>query len=179
LAFVIRIYEEQKGHLPPAAVTDKDGKPLLSWRVAILPYIEHADLYNQFHLDEPWDSAHNLTLLDQMPITYRVRSRHVNPPANMTYYQVLVGKGTPFETGRTVTFKDFRRGASNTILFVEAVNPVPWTKPEDIPYDPDGPLPPIGGVWPDLMRVGMADGHRNMIRKPFNDAELRAMITLD
>ena len=172
-------YESVNGHLPPAAVTDKYGKPLLSWRVAILPYIEQERLYKEFHLDEPWDSPHNLTLLDRMPHTYALRSRHVDPPPNTTYFQVFVGKGTPFEPERTVTFKDFRRGTSNVLLFVEGAEPVPWTKPEDIPFDPNGPLPRMGGVWPDLMRAAMADGHREMIQKPFNESEIRAMITLD
>ena len=54
----------------PAARTDENGQPLLSWRVAILPFIEQQALYEQFHLDEPWDSEHNLKLIDQMPATF-------------------------------------------------------------------------------------------------------------
>jgi len=65
-------YHEVHGCLPPAAITDKDGKPLLSWRVAILPYSEHEKLYAKFHLDEPWDSPHNIALLDSMPASYTV-----------------------------------------------------------------------------------------------------------
>ena len=172
-------YEHANGHLPPAAVTDPNGQPLLSWRVLILPYIEHEDLYKQFHLDEPWDSPHNLTLLDRMPRTYAVRSRHVNPPPNTTYSQVFVGKGTPFESGKKGALNDFKRGTSNTLLIVEAGEPVIWTKPEDIPYDPNGPLPRMGGVWPDIMRAAMADGSRMKFQKPFNEAELRAMITIE
>ena len=57
-------------HFPPAAICDKDGRPLLSWRVAILPYIDQEDLYKQFHLDEPWDSPHNRSLIEKMPGTY-------------------------------------------------------------------------------------------------------------
>ena len=58
------------GSLPPAAITDKDGRPLLSWRVAILPFLDRSSLYAKFHLDEPWDSPHNLSLLDAMPNVY-------------------------------------------------------------------------------------------------------------
>ena len=57
---------------------DKDGKPLLSWRVLILPYVEQEDLYKQFHLDEPWDSEHNKKLIEKMPAVYRV-ARHTQP----------------------------------------------------------------------------------------------------
>ena len=55
----------------PADIRGKDGKPLLSWRVAILPFIEQQALFNEFHLDEPWDSTHNKTLIEHMPATSR------------------------------------------------------------------------------------------------------------
>ena len=54
---------DAQGGFPAPAITSKDGKPLLSWRVKILPYIEEKKLYEDFHLDEPWNSPHNLTLL--------------------------------------------------------------------------------------------------------------------
>ena len=66
----MHIYHEVNGRLPPAAITDKDGKPLLSWRVAILPYVEQQALYNKFKLDEPWDSPHNKALIEEMPAVY-------------------------------------------------------------------------------------------------------------
>ena len=172
-------YESKHGSLPPVAVTDKDGKPLLSWRVAILPWIEQDELYQQFHLDEPWDSPHNLTLIDRMPATFKVRSRHVDQTQQTTYLQVFSGKGAPFELGRTVGLKSFTRGMSNTLLIVEAGEPVIWTKPEDLPYDRNRPLPKLGGVFPDVMRAVLADGSAQMFCKPFNESEIRAMITLD
>ena len=60
-------YEDLKKHLPPVAIRDKNGKALLSWRVAILPQLEQGALYNEFHLDEPWDSEHNKALVAKMP----------------------------------------------------------------------------------------------------------------
>jgi len=84
--------DKNKGRMPPPAVIDKNGKRLLSWRVLILPYIEHKDLYEQFHLDEPWDSEHNKKLLAKMPAVFAS-----NPPggkkSHETYYQALVGSG--------------------------------------------------------------------------------------
>src|SRR5579884_2292255 len=65
-------YNDTYGHLPTQAIYGKDGKPLLSWRVLILPFMEQGALYKQFHLDEPWDSAHNKELRGQMPKTYRL-----------------------------------------------------------------------------------------------------------
>ena len=68
-------YHESTNALPKPAITDKDGKPLLSWRVAILPYLEQQELYNKFHVDEPWDSPHNKALIKEMPTTYACPSR--------------------------------------------------------------------------------------------------------
>lgn len=65
-------YRDHFGHFPPAASTDTDGNPLLSWRVHILPFLDAYDLYQQFRLDEPWNSDHNLKLVDQMPAIYQV-----------------------------------------------------------------------------------------------------------
>ena len=70
-------FESANKHLPPAAICDKNGKPLLSWRVAILPYLDENKLYKQFHLDEPWDSPHNLPLAAKMPDIYANTDRQL------------------------------------------------------------------------------------------------------
>lgn len=70
MALAVHISYDEKQHLPMQASLDADGKPLLSWRVHILPYIEQKELYDQFHLDEPWDSEHNKTLISKMPAIY-------------------------------------------------------------------------------------------------------------
>src|SRR5262245_25717314 len=66
VALAVHTYQDAAGSLPPPAVYSKDGKPLLSWRVMILPYLEQLPLYNKFNLDEPWDSPNNLRLLAEM-----------------------------------------------------------------------------------------------------------------
>jgi hypothetical protein len=124
---------------------DKNGRPLLSWRVAILPYIEQEALYGRFHLDEPWDSPHNLELLKEMPPIYAFPDQ--SDPA-MTYVQAIVGPGTPFEPGGkwSLSKEDFLSDDEDaTILIIEAGEPVPWTKPDDVSFDPMGPLPALGG----------------------------------
>jgi hypothetical protein len=72
IMMALHSYHDTHKHLPPPAICDGDGKPLLSWRVAILPFIEHQKLYDRFRLDEPWDSPHNLALLPEMPVIYGV-----------------------------------------------------------------------------------------------------------
>src|SRR5205085_10353231 len=71
IALAIQSYRAAEKHFPPAGIRDKNGQPLLSWRVAILPRIEEAGLYKEFHLDEPWDSEHNRKLIERMPDVYK------------------------------------------------------------------------------------------------------------
>jgi len=135
------------GQLPPAAVYDKDGKALLSWRVPLLPYLEE-DL--PIHLDEPWDSPDNLSLLPRMPQVYRAvhyPSNESLPQRSSTFCQVFTGKGTAFDGTEGRYPEVFGAPAGSVFLVVEAAKPVPWTKPADIEYDDDQPLPQLGGVF--------------------------------
>jgi hypothetical protein len=165
--------------LPPAVVYGPDGKPLYSWRVVILPYIEEDELYKEFHLDEPWDSPHNLALLPRMPRMYAAPgSKAKNVPPYHTVCHVFVGKDTPFEGHEGVRYPaDITKGTSNTFLVVEAGEPVPWTKPEDIAYDPDGPLPELRCIFKDGFRTGLADGSRRWVLKDTSEATLRWAIS--
>src|SRR5471030_1054793 len=109
-------YHDTYGSFPPAAICDKKGKKLLSWRVAILPYIEQDALYKQFKLDEPWDSEHNKKLSDVLVRTY------VDPrlpdPKGRTYYKLFVGKETPFDWLQSMKIQDIADGTSNTVMVV-------------------------------------------------------------
>ena len=151
LAIAAHNVHETYGQLPPDAIYDpKTGKPLLSWRVAYLPFIEEDALYKQFHLNEPWDSPHNVALLDQMPRKY-VRSR-TRPPEGTHATSRCSPARAPCSTrpgsapaGRSgrlgPSFKDITDGPENTALIVEAATAVPWTKPADLVVAPDRPLP--------------------------------------
>jgi hypothetical protein len=172
-------YNDQHGRLPPAVVYGKDGQPLYSWRVLLLPYLEQQQLYEQFHRDEPWDSPHNLRLLERMPGVYAPPpGKKSRIPAYHTVCHVFVGEGTPFEgkEGRKLS-KDFPDGISNTILVIEAGPPVPWSKPEELPYDPHGPLPNLDRLFRDGIRIGMADGSMRFVSKDISETTLRAAIT--
>jgi prepilin-type processing-associated H-X9-DG protein len=171
-------YHDQHRLLPPAAIYSKDGRPLLSWRVTMLPDIEEENLYRQFRLDEPWDSKHNLSLLQRMPKLYARSGKHANAPPGYTYFQAFVGKGTAFEgQGGLRLPDDFPDGASKTILLVEGGQPIPWTKPADIPYDPNAPVPNLATVHEGGFNVGMADGSAKFISDKVSQATLRAAIT--
>ena len=62
---------DAQGGFPAPAITSKDGKPLLSWRVKILPYIWEDRPHKQFQLDEPGDRDHNKKRNQRNPKGYQ------------------------------------------------------------------------------------------------------------
>ena len=170
-------YHDVNQEFPAAAIFSADGKPLLSWRVAILPYIEQDSLYQQFKLDEPWDSAHNKTLLKQMPATYAMPVGGAAAKQFATHYQVFAGKGSVFDGKKGCRVADITDGTSNTFMIAEAADPVPWTKPADMPFDPKKPLPKVGGLYPNGFNVAFCDGSVHFLKKSIKPDTLRALIT--
>lgn len=176
-------YNDTYQSLPPPGISDPQ-KPrfaadnlLLSWRVSILPFIGEVGLYNQFKRDEPWDSPHNIRLLSQMPKVYECPNVPTQP--GYTIYQVFVGNRAAFTNGRPARMPiDFPDGLSNTILVAEAAQPVPWTKPEDIAFDPNRPIKPLlsshyrGGCL-----VALADGSVRHLSPGISENTLKAAIT--
>lgn len=144
------------GRLPAAAIR-KDGMPLLSWRVAILPFVKEFALYKKFHLDEAWDGPHNKTLLKEVPRVYAPVAREDTTPY-ATYYQALVGPGALFGGEEGAGLAGVAYVANPTLMIVEAADPVPWTKPEDVPYDEAMPLPKLGGQFEGGFYAAFTDG---------------------
>ena len=147
IGLAIHNYIAKHGSFPPAFTVDKAGKPLLSWRVLILPYIEQDALFKEFHLDEPWDSPHNKALIARMPPTYRCPGESDDlARQGKTRYLTPRGKATIFPGTETIKLHDVTDGTSNTIMVVEAgdANAVIWTKPDDWQVDPE---PNTAGVF--------------------------------
>ncbi len=184
LGLALHNVHDVNGTLPPAAICDKTGKSLLSWRVAILPYIEEDVLYKQFKFDEPWDSTHNKKLIEKMPKVFAVEGKSAGP-AGTTHYQAVVGPQTAWELQpqlggpfgrRGLSFNHFIDGASNTILLAEGADPVIWTKPTDLTFDGTR-LPTFGGVSKGGFQVLMADGSVSFLHDTVKPEDLRAALT--
>ena len=173
LALAMLRFNAEHGSLPPQGFAGPiegrsikplgpDRKPLLSWRVAILPYMNEKNLYSQFKLDEPWNGPNNLKLLAKMPRQYRLPGDDETKPDH-THYQVFVGNGALFDNTRRIAIHSLPRGTSETILIVEAEQAVPWTKPEDIEFNPSKPAIPLlsrrlSTQFNSVTLVAMADG---------------------
>jgi prepilin-type processing-associated H-X9-DG protein len=116
---------------PPAYTTDKNGKPLHSWRVLLLPYLGEEVLYKKFRLDEPWDSPHNQALALRMPQVYRCMS-DLAPPG-VTSYAMLVGPHAISDGPNGRKSSDIIDGLSNTVMVVEASGAgINWMEPRDV-----------------------------------------------
>jgi prepilin-type processing-associated H-X9-DG protein len=180
IALAMHNYESTYGHFPHD-ILDKDGKPILSWRVAILPFIEQDNLYKQFKLDEPWDSDNNKKWSEVAIKVFMSPQADPTTPPGMTHHKVFSGPGAAFEKGKKIKFTDFLDGTSNTILVVEAGEPVPWAKPGDISFDPKKALPKLAlpGVE-DLVNVAFADGSVRVLKmSDIDEKKLKALITRD
>ncbi len=168
LVLALHTYHVSAKKLPPQAILDKQTKkPLLSWRVRILPFIGQSKLFHQFHRNEPWDSPNNKELLKYMPDVFRVPKGIVKKQADKageipihqthTYYQLVTGPKTLFQSGKSYSFTNITDGTRHTMLIVEAKKPVPWTKPEDVPFTV--PIAPkLGGQFANGFNAAFADG---------------------
>jgi hypothetical protein len=171
IAIAFHSYNDTAGVLPTNQLS-KDKKPLLSWRVQILPYIEHVDLYRQFKLDEPWDSENNKKLIDRMPDVYApVRGK---ADKGMTFYQAFGGSNGWMKPGAKIP-NAFPDGTSNTFFAAEAAKPVVWTKPDDLEFD-GKTVPKLGGMFDGKFHAAMADGSVQRFRKDAPADALKLLI---
>lgn len=174
----INYADSMNGNLPPAAICDKTGKPLLSWRVLILPYIEQENLFKEFKLDEPWDSEHNKKLLAKMPKVYALPGKAQKGETN-TYYRVFVGKGAGWDWVQGLRFPaSITDGTSNTMMCVTAATAVPWTKPDELEFDPDKDMTKlIGTIVKGKAQMAMFDGSVHTLKKIPSKETVHALIT--
>jgi hypothetical protein len=165
---------------PAADGAGKDKKPKLSWRVHILPFVEEQTLFNQFKLDEPWDSEHNKKLIEKMPKLYATPGSKV-AEKHMTNYVTVRGKDTAFPPGQATTMAHIRDGTSNTamVLEVDDEHAVIWTKPDDFEPDKDDPLKGVVGLRNRKFLVLMGDAAVLTLSDTLSKETIKALYTRD
>lgn len=165
----------------PTNIFDDDGKPLLSWRVQILPFIEQIELYEKFNLDEPWDSENNLPLVEQMPDFLKSSDLELGMgQEGHTNFLFVTGENMGgFGKPERYTFANITDGTSNTIglLEVNGDAAVPWTKPADYVVNEMNPSADLGGVRPTGFHAGIMDGSIRVLKNDIDPETLYKMFT--
>jgi hypothetical protein len=180
IALAMHVYHSSDTHkaFPAVANFDTQGKPLLSWRVHLLPYIEQEALYKEFHLDEPWDSEHNKKLIARMPAVYRSPLSAV-AGAGKTTYLAPVGAAIMFTGGpKGLTIADVTDGTSNTIFLVEADDnhALIWTRPDDLKHDPKQPAAGLRN-YEGRFLAGFVDGSVHLLPATIDEKTLQSLFT--
>ena len=177
-------YHSAYNALPPAYVVNASGRPMHSWRVLILPYIEQSALYNLYDFSEPWDGPNNVKLLNSMPPSFACPSRFSNP-TNLTSYVAVTGPGTIFPGPSSTKLDDVIDGTSNTLMVVEVDNvKVPWTAPIDLDVRTmsfrinDPKRPAISSKHPSGAHVGFVNGHTRWAPDSVTPNNLKALLTI-
>ena len=173
LALAMHNYHDVNRCFPPAVVIDKDGKPLYSGRVLLLPYLEQSQLYDAWDKSQAWDSPANLPLSQTMIPTLRDPADTGAP--GQTSYLFVTGPGTIGEAGKKIDLANIQDGTSNTIMLVEVKNSgINWAEPRD--WDATStPLPPSNHKSGNL--AGYADGSVRPLPPNTPPATIKAITT--
>jgi len=175
IGLALHNYHDTNGSFPARANFDAAGKPLLSWRVQLLPYLEQSDLHKEFRQDEPWDSAHNKKLLARMPDVFRATGSKNKADSGKTNFLAPICDGSVLGADKGTKIADIRDGTSNTIAAVEVTDEaaVPWTRPDDWQVDDKEPLKGLGDTFAALF----CDGSVRFFTKDIAAETLKAMLT--
>lgn len=182
ISLALHNYHDYYGCLPPAFVSDETGRPMHSWRVLILPFLEADSVYALYDLGQPWDSPHNLKTIDQMPEVFA--SPTEGHSTRFTNVVLITGEGTAFPGSRSTSFDEWIDGRENTILVTEIANStIPWTQPLDLACDSlvhdSKSSPSISAVHWRRPLVVFADSILGYGMLPsISNAELHSLITI-
>ena len=168
----LKDYVRDKGAFPEASEKNKTGEPF-NWRVAILPYLGHKELYEKFKFDEPWDSEHNLKIAKEIPAEYKMFS-----DGQKTTLRVASGIGAfePKADGAALKIESVKDDLDETILVVEvsSEHAIEWTKPGALKVDKET-MPKFGRDDENGFLVLMFEGQVRIVKK--SSSKIDAMFT--
>jgi hypothetical protein len=175
------VHHDAKNSFPAQASYNRDGKPLLSWRVQILPYLGEQALFDKFRLDEPWDSEHNKALIPMMPRVYWDPASRLGIEEGRTNYLGVQGKGLLFDgSGKGRKMREIRDGTSHSLAVVQVDDDraTTWTKPDDWQWNESDPTKNLGGLHPGIFIAGFCDGSVRAISKEIDPKVLKSLLTI-
>lgn len=185
IGLAMHSYHDAYGTFPPAYVADKDGKPLYSWRVLLLPFMERGDLATRFNYNEPWDSPTNRQVTSAGVSVFRCPSDPAGPGSNETNYVMIVGRGMLSDGTSSTKIEQIGDGTSNTIMLVEVSGSnIAWAEPRDleadkITFDIGGPQSQeISSSHPGGVNCVMCDGAIRFLSNSTDPEILKAMCTI-
>jgi prepilin-type processing-associated H-X9-DG protein len=183
IGLALQNYADVYRCFPPAYLTDQNGKPMHSWRVLILPFMEQKALYDRYDFNEPWNGPHNSLLAKEMPPVFRCPSDAANDGMT-TDYVAIVGPETMWQADRGARFDEFKDGTSNTLAVVEAAGAkINWMAPRDLPFAAVAKgINPKQGVGISSQHPGraiavFADGHTQLLQDALPVESLKALCT--
>ncbi|MBP5623073.1 MAG: DUF1559 domain-containing protein, partial [Thermoguttaceae bacterium] len=136
----------RKNSTYPSNICAADGTPLLSWRVALLPFLDESGqkLFDQFKLDEPWNSDDNIKLLNQMPAIY-MRPSEPND-ATKTQFLIFNSPETPFgKFPQGLKMQDVANPSRTfSVVYAAPEHAIEWTRPEEFAFNHEKPTDTFG-----------------------------------
>jgi hypothetical protein len=186
ITLALQNYHDAHGTFPPAYFADKNGRPMHSWRVLILPFMDEGKLYDQYDFNEPWDGPNNSKLAAKIPRVFQCPSNYGREQSQMTSYVVVVGPETAWPGEKATKLADMTDGSSNTILVVEVADSgIHWMEPRDFHVlqmstavnatSGQG----ISSKHPGIAHVSLADGSTRSVSQDWSPQTLKALLTIN
>jgi type II secretory pathway pseudopilin PulG len=190
IGLAIHNYGVEYRCLPPAFIPDKNGRPMHSWRVLILPYLGEKALYDEYRFNEPWNSPHNRALAARMPLVFACPSG-ASPGGSTTSYAMIVGPHAVSDGPTARSYRAIKDGLSNTLMVAEAAGAhINWMEPRDIKAEDarfqPGPQRNGSVAWPGISsehacgaHMLLCDGSVQFLSETVDPKILDALITID